>query len=132
MTLLRAGLFAVALMWASSCSVEQTELAQIASPDQRTIAVLVREFAGGAAGSSGYYLYFIDARGKGALGHPNLTATRCEGLSMAWADSTSLQVHYDSACSIKQFVNRWYSSTDASDPQLVKVEVVLVRTIAKD
>ncbi len=132
MALLRAGLFAVTLMWVASCSVERSELARVASPDQRTIAVLVREFAGGAAGSSGYYLYLIDAHGKGALDHPTLTATRCEGLSVAWEDNALLQVHYNSTCSIKQFVNRWYSSSDVRDAQLVKVEVVLVRMLAKD
>jgi hypothetical protein len=123
----RRALAVVALLLLAACSVKRTELARIVSPDHRAIAVLVREDAGGAAGSTAYYLYLVDAQSKKELDHPNLTGIRCEGLSIAWEDSTTLQVNYDSKCAIKQFLNRWYSSSGVSNVQPAYVEIVLVR-----
>jgi hypothetical protein len=123
----RRVLAVVAVSLLAGCSVKRSELGRTPSPDHQVAAVLVREDAGGAAGSTAYYLYLTDSQSKKELDHPNLIGTRCEGLAIAWRDNMTLQVGYDSKCVIRQFLNRWYSSSGVSNGQPAYVEIVLTR-----
>lgn len=58
-----------------ACSMEKEEISRLVSPDHQTNAVLVREFGGGAAGSSNYYMYLTAADDKQELSQPNLAAS---------------------------------------------------------
>jgi len=114
------------LCCASACSMENEEMARATSPDHKATAVLVREFGGGAAGSSNYYLYFASTEGKEELKRPNLTASECDSISIGWASDLVLQLHY-SRCVIRQFENYWTSAYALRHIGAPSVEVVLVR-----
>jgi hypothetical protein len=110
----------------TSCSLEHRELARIASPDHNTLAILVWEYGGGAAGSSEHYVYLIEAGSKKSLDKPVLAATRCDP-SISWSDSHTLQINYQPDCSIRQFHNKWYSASDIQNARPSSVEIILNR-----
>lgn len=125
----RAGIFTIVFLLLAACSTERTELARVISPDQKSIAVLIREDGGGAAGSSSSYVYLVETQGAQKIDRPTFVASRCDGLSAQWKNDTTLQVTYLSTCSIKQFVNFWYRQSSIGNTQSVTppVEIVLVR-----
>jgi hypothetical protein len=121
----RAALLTLCSLMLAACSVEKKELTRLASPDHATTVVVMQEVGGGAAISSTYYVYLSD--GKSELSEPNLRATYCGGLSVAWEGSGRLLVEYDSECHIRQFANKWWSKSATQKAQTATVEIVLVR-----
>ena len=58
-------------------------------PDHNTLAILVWEYGGGAAGSSEHYVYVIEAGSKKSLDKPALAAAHCDP-SISWSDYHTL------------------------------------------
>jgi hypothetical protein len=110
----------------ASCSLEHRELARISSPDHTTLAILVWEYGGGAAGSSEHYVYVVEASATKSPDKPDLTATQCDP-SISWSDSHTLQINYQPDCSIRQFQNKWYSASDIQNARHASVEIILNR-----
>jgi hypothetical protein len=110
----------------ASCSLEHRELARISSPDHTTLAILVWEDGGGAAGSSEHYVYVMEAGATISPNKPVLTATNCDP-SISWSDSYTLQIYYQPDCSIRQFQNKWYSASDIQNARHASVEIILNR-----
>lgn len=124
---LSIGVALVIGLWLVACSVERSEVERIRSPDGRVTAVLMRETAGGAAGSSSYAVYLLDASKSDSLGDASFVASRCEGLSLTWSGNQTLRLNYPAGCAIKRFVNLWYSSSAITNAQPADVEIVLGR-----
>lgn len=114
------------LLFLVACSAEQTELSRAASPGNVVSAVVVREDAGGGAGSRAYFVYLKKVDRKGRLEAPVVSAARCESLQPVWRDDSILEVRYTAGCRIFGFKNHWYELSRDSSTDLV-VEVVLVR-----
>ena len=114
------------LLTLASCSTELRETARIISPDGHAVAVLIWVYGGGAAGSATRHIYIAEANAK-SFEHPILSTTHCESLSMSWTDSNTLQVNYESNCSIKAFENHWYSPAAIQNAQPATVEIILNR-----
>lgn len=123
-----ASAVAVALFIAA-CSTQRSELARVVSPDQTVVATLVREDAGGAAGSRVFYVYLARIGSTPSRDGPTFTAVRCEGISLTWHGNRRLDLRYQPLCDVRQFRNHWYADSVARDDQLLQpsVEVVLVR-----
>jgi len=101
----------------------------VVSPDKAISAVVIREDAGGAAGSRAYFVYLQRAGRKPELKAPVFSATRCESLVPVWKDVSTMEIQYSADCRIFGFRNYWYdlseyASIRFSDPI---VEVVLIR-----
>lgn len=126
---IRMALLTLCLPVLVACSSERKELSRLASPNHATTVVVMREAGGGAPISSTYFVYLSD--GEGELTKPNLTATYCGGLSLAWRGSGTLLVEYDPECYIRQFVNKWWSHSATQKAQSATVEIILVRREGK-
>lgn len=112
-----------------ACSSERTEISRVELPGNAISAVVMREDAGGAAGSRAYYVYVQSAGRKVRLESPVVSAARCESLQPVWRDASTLEVWYSAGCRIFGFKNYWYDlagqgKDNSSD---LVVEVVLIR-----
>lgn len=110
----------------ASCASEMRETARAVSPDGHSVAVIVWFYAGGAAGSATRAVYLAESKGQ-SFEHPVLTALHCESLAISWTDSHTLQVSYDSNCTIKAFENRWSSPSDIKAAKPASIEITLKR-----
>jgi hypothetical protein len=110
-----------------ACSVDRRELDRHGSPDEKLMAVLVEATTGGAAGAVSYDLYVYEVRASHDLDKPVFTASHCEGLTFSWLNDYTLQLHYQTPCSIEHFTNRWYRPTDVAVGRDVPIEITLVR-----
>jgi hypothetical protein len=126
----KTGSAVAVLLWLVACSSQRTELARVVSPDQSTVATLVREDAGGAAGSRMFYVYLENARDKNPKDNPSFSAAHCDGIRVAWEGNQKLRLEYQPSCDVRQFRNLWYARSSVSDEQMQEpaVEIVLVRS----
>lgn len=124
--LIRVPKFVVMVLLLGGCTMDRSEISRVVSPDGQVTAVLIQESGGGAAGASGYYLYLTDSQ-NGELKRPNFMATGCAGSSLAWIGRGLLRLTYPAKCSIKQFINLWYSPSDIQNARRASVEIVLAK-----
>lgn len=126
----RVGVVAAGLLLCLvACSSEKTEVSRATSPGNAVSAVVVREDAGGAAGSRAYFVYLQSAAPKARLDSPVVSAARCELLQPVWRDASTLEVRYSAGCRIFGFKNYWYdlSGQGRDNSTDLVVEVVLIR-----
>lgn len=126
----RVGVVAAGLLLCLvACSSEKTEVSRATSPGNAISAVVVREDAGGAAGSRAYFVYLQSAGRKVRLESPVVSAARCEALQPVWRDTSTLEVRYSAGCRIFGFKNYWYglAGQGGDNSTDLVVEVVLVR-----
>ena len=118
----------VAMLLIAACSTQRTELTRVISPDNSTVALLIREDSGGAAGSRILHVYLADIQDREPKGKPSFSATRCDEVNLIWGDARKLHVEYQQSCNIRRFHNKWYLRF-SSDEELEKsiVEIILVR-----
>jgi hypothetical protein len=90
------------------------------------LGIVVWEFGGGAAGSSEHYVYVVDAASTKTPDKPVLSATNCDP-TISWLDSHTLQINYQSDCTIRQFQNKWFSASDIQNAHHASVEIILNR-----
>jgi hypothetical protein len=112
-----------------ACSSEKKEVSRSTSPGNAISAVVVREDAGGAAGSRAYFVYLQSAGRKVRLESPVVSAARCESLEPVWRDTSTLEVRYPAGCRIFGFKNYWYdlSGQGSDNSTEIVIEVVLIR-----
>jgi hypothetical protein len=130
LTLCVASVAAGLLLCLVACTSEKTEVFRATLPGDAVSAVVVREDAGGAAGSRAYFVYLQSADRNVRLESPVVSATRCESLQLVWRDTSTLEVRYSAGCRIFGFKIYWYdaaarSRDNSTDPA---IEVVLIRT----
>ncbi len=118
----------VSLFLVVACSPEQKELGRRVSPDQKLVAVLMESMTGGAAGSVHEDIYINDQGLPLTLDDPVFGAIGCDHLSFEWTNDYTLQIRYDSVCTIKQFTNRWFRPSDLAVGRPNPVEIILVRS----
>lgn len=126
----RVGVVAAGLLLCLvACSSKTTEVSRATSPGNAISAVVVREDAGGAAGSRAYFVYLQSAGRKVRLESPVVSAARCESLRPVWRDAFTLEVRYSAGCRIFGFRNYWYdlSGQGKGNSTDLVVEVVLIR-----
>lgn len=126
----RVGVVAAGLLLCLvACSSEKTEVSRVTSPGNAISAVVVREDAGGAAGSRAYFVYLQGAGRKVRLESPVVSVARCESLQPVWRDASTLEVRYSAGCRIFGFKNYWYdlSGQSRDNSTGLVVEVVLIR-----
>jgi adenosine/AMP kinase len=118
---------AIPLLGLASCSAERRELIRHNSPNQKLIAVSMESMAGSAAGSVHEDIYISDQGVPLNLDKSIFSAVGCEQLSFNWANDYTLEIHYESACTIGQFTNRWFRPADLAAGRPVPIEIVLIR-----
>ena len=118
------------LVGLAGCSPDQTrtELGRQISPNQRLVAVLTETLTGGTPGSVVEDLYLGDQGTPFNLENPVFTASGCSsGLSIAWRNDYTVEIHYPSTCAISAFTNRWYRPSDLQVGRPNPIEIILVR-----
>jgi hypothetical protein len=120
--------FAVLLLIGlASCSEERKEVNRHISPNQQLVAVLMESATSGAARLVQEDIYLNDQGIPLNLDKPVFRGTGCERLSFEWANDYTLQIHYETTCSISQFTNRWFRPSDVAAGHPVPVEIILIR-----
>ena len=120
----------VGLVGLAGCSPEQTrsELGRQISPNQKLVAVLTETLIGGSSGGIYEDLYLGDQGIPFKLDNPVFTASGCSsGLSFAWLNDYTIEIHYPSTCAINSFTNRWYRPSDLQVGWRNPIEIILVR-----
>lgn len=112
-----------------ACSVDQKteELARQPSPNQKLVAVIMETLTGTAAGSVYEDIYINDRGLPLNLKDPVLSAVGCGNLRLGWTNDYTLEIHYDSTCTIRQFTNRWSRPSDVAVGRPNPMEIILIR-----
>jgi hypothetical protein len=126
-TLLAVATSILLLLGLESCSGEQKEFSRQSSPNQKLVAVLMESITGGTGGSVHEDIYLNDQALPLSLDKPVFSGVGCDRLSFDWANDYTLQIHYETACVIGQFTNRWFRPSDVAVGRPVPVEIILIR-----
>jgi hypothetical protein len=113
---------ALAMMSLIGCGTKTVMTPQI-SPDAQVHAVLEQTMYGGAAGGTDWALYLSNA--SGGERHRNFEGHDCNGIAVAWVDSTLLRVDYPPTCHIETFDNVWLADPHSLSSK--RIEIVLAR-----
>lgn len=113
----------------AACAPQREEVARVKSPDNSAVALIVREDAGGAAGSRAYLVYIVSERSQSDTAKLVVEASHCDGIQVLWLSRNELSVRYQPACEIFAFRNRWYNNDTGGDAfaSAKNVEIVLDR-----
>jgi hypothetical protein len=111
----------------AGCSPEQKELSRQVSPNQRLVAVLTESILKDAAGSVREDIYLNDQGIPLNLDKPVFSAVGCDRLLFEWTNDYTLQIHYETTCTISQFTNRWFRPSDVAVGRPNPVEIILIR-----
>ncbi|HTD73418.1 MAG TPA: hypothetical protein VK652_07810 [Steroidobacteraceae bacterium] len=110
-----------------SCSAEQKELRRQISPNQKLVAVLMESLLKDAAGSVQENIYVNDQGLPLSLDKPVFSAVGCDHVSFGWVNDYTLQIHYETTCTITQFTNRWSRPSDVAVGKPNPIEIILIR-----
>jgi hypothetical protein len=110
-----------------ACSAEQKELRRQTSPNQKLTAVLMESLLKDAAGSVQENIYVNDQGLPLNLDKPVFSAVGCDHLSFEWLNDYTLQIQYETTCTISQFTNRWFRPSDLAAGRPIPVEIILIR-----
>lgn len=124
-TTLGATLLAFACL--GGCTAEQKELSRRMAPNQKVVAVLVETVLRDAAGSVREDIYVNDQGLPLNLDKPVFSAVGCDRVSFDWVNDYTLQIHYETTCTINQFTNRWFRPADLAVGRPNPVEIILIR-----
>lgn len=127
LTPLRTSLTLVAIVILAGCSPEQKELSRQVSPNQKLVAVLTESILKDAAGSVREDIYLNDQGIPLNLDKPVFSAVGCDHLLFEWTNDYTLQIHYETTCTISQFTNRWFRPSDVAVGRPNPVEIILIR-----
>lgn len=122
---LAASIFA--LTGVAGCSAEQKELGRQISPNQKLVAVLMESITGGSGGSVHEDIYVNDQGIPLSLDKPVFSAVGCDHVSFDWANDYTLEIHYETACAILRFTNRWSRPADVAVGRPNPIEIILIR-----
>jgi hypothetical protein len=115
------------LVGLGGCSAEQKELRRQVSPNQKLVAVLMESILKDAAGSVREAIYVNDRGVPLNLDKPVFSAVGCDRVSFDWANDYTLQIHYETTCTISQFTNRWFRPSDVAVGRPNPIEIILIR-----
>jgi hypothetical protein len=110
-----------------ACSAEQKELRRQTSPNQKLTAVLMESLLKDAAGSVQENIYVNDQGLPLNLDKPVFSAVGCDHLSFEWLNDYTLQIQYETTCTISQFTNRWFRPSDLAAGRPIPIEIILIR-----
>jgi hypothetical protein len=122
---LGAAILVLAGLW--GCSAKQKELRRQPSPNQKLVAVLTESILKDAAGSVREDIYLNDQGIPLNLDKPVFSAVGCDRLLFEWTNDYTLQIHYETTCTISQFTNRWFRPSDVAVGRPNPVEIILIR-----
>jgi hypothetical protein len=125
--LLALGTSILLLAGLGACSAEQKELRRQTSPNQKLTAVLMESLLKDAAGSVQENIYVNDQGLPLNLDKPVFSAVGCDHLSFEWLNDYTLQIQYETACTISQFTNRWFRPSDLAAGRPIPIEIILIR-----
>jgi len=125
--LLALGVSILVLLGLAGCSAQQKELRRQVSPNQKLIAVLMESIAGGNEGSVHEDVYVNDQGIPLNLDKPVFSAVGCDRLTFEWVNDYTLQIHYETTCTISQFTNRWVRPSDLAAGRPNPIEIILAR-----
>ena len=111
----------------SGCSAERNELRRLVSPDQKLVAVLMETISGGGGGSIHEDIYLNDQGIPLSLDKPVFSAVGCDHVRFDWANDFTLQIHYETTCTISHFTNRWDRPSNIAAGRPNPIEVILIR-----
>ena len=111
----------------AACSAEQKELHRQISPDQKLVAVLMESLLKDPAGSVQENIYVGDRGLPLSQDKPVFSAVGCERVSFEWANEYTLQIHYETTCTIGQFTNRWDRPSNVATGRPNPIEIILMR-----
>jgi hypothetical protein len=114
-------------MLLAACSGSQKETSRQVSPDQKLVAVLMEAVSGEGTGSLHADIYLNDQGVPLRLDKPVFSAVGCDGLSYAWVNDYTLQIHYQTTCAIEHFTNRWDRPSNIAAGRPNPIEIVLIR-----
>jgi len=126
-TLLALGASVLLFVELAGCSPEQKELRRQTSPNQKLVAVLMESMVKDAAGSVREDIYVNDQGLPLNLDKPVFSAVGCDHVSFEWLNDYTLQIHYETTCTIGQFTNRWSRPSDVATGRPNPIEIVLIR-----
>ena len=109
------------------CSAEQKELSRQTSPNQKLVAVLMESITAGAGGAVHEDIYLNDRGVPLNLDKPIFSAVGCDHVGFEWLNDYTLQIHYETTCTISRFTNRWFRPSDLAAGRPVPVEIILSR-----
>jgi hypothetical protein len=115
------------LVGLAGCSAEQKELSRQISPNRKLVAVLMESTSKDAAGSVREDMYVNDQGVPLSLDKPVFSAVGCDRLSFDWVNDYTLQIHYETTCTISQFTNRWSRPSDVAVGRPNPIESILIR-----
>jgi hypothetical protein len=117
-----AGILLVAAV--CGCAAEHKEVGRQISPNQKLVAVLTDSMDGESVRED----IFLNDQGLPLnLDKPIFSGLGCDHLSFDWANEYTLQIHYETTCSISHFTNRWFRPSDLAVGRPVPIEIVLIR-----
>jgi hypothetical protein len=126
-TALRTSLAFVAIVILAGCSAEQKEQRRQISPNQKLVAVLMESFLKDAAGSVQEDIYVNDQGLPLNLDKPVFSAVGCDHVTFDWANDYTLEIHFETTCTINQFTNRWSRPSDVAVGRPNPIEIILIR-----
>jgi hypothetical protein len=115
------------LVGLAGCSAQQKEHSRQISPNRRLVAVLMESTPKDAAGSVREDIYVNDQGVPLNLDTPVFSAVGCDRLSFDWVNDYTLQIHYETTCTISQFTNRWSRPSDVAVGRPNPIEIILIR-----
>ena len=110
-----------------ACSPEQKELRRQISPDRKLVAVLMESLLKDAAGSFQENIYVNDQGLPLNLDKPVFNAVGCNHVSFEWTNEYTLQIHYETTCTISHFTNRWDRPSNIAVGRPNPIEIILIR-----
>jgi hypothetical protein len=122
-----ASVLLLAALWGCSVDQKTEELARQPSPNQKLVAVIMETLTGGAAGSVYEDIYINDQGLPLDPKDPVFGAVSCDHLRLGWANDYTLEIHYESTCTIRQFTNRWSRPSDVAVGRPNPIEIILIR-----
>ena len=115
------------LLVLSGCAADQKEIRRQTSPNQKLFAVLMESVSGGPGGSLHGDIYLNDQGLPLNLDKPVFSATGCDHLGFEWLNDYTLQIRYQTACTIGHFTNRWFRPSDIAAGHPNPIEIILIR-----
>ena len=122
-----ASVLLLTALWGCSVDQKTEELARQPSPNQELVAVMMETLTGGAAGSVYEDIYINDKGLPLNLKDPVLGAVGCDHLRIGWANDYTLEIRYESTCTIRHFTNRWSRPSDVAAGRPNPIEIILIR-----
>jgi hypothetical protein len=110
-----------------SCSAQKSERGRQTSPDQKLIAVWMESLGDGTEGSVSEDIYLGDRNTPVNFDNAVFSGGGCSGLTFAWTNEYTLEIHYPTSCTIQHFTNRWYRPSDLQVGRRNPIEIILVR-----